>query len=70
MIHTFQASGALSSIIVDLEDIPSDIGNIGGLQLIELVDCSPSAVKSTRTIKKQQKDLKKGFQVRIYSSWE
>ncbi|GFQ07493.1 putative late blight resistance protein homolog r1b-14 [Phtheirospermum japonicum] len=54
----------------DLEDIPSDIGNIGGLQLIELVDCSPSAVKSARTIKEQQKDLKKGFQVRIYSSWE
>ncbi|KAI3454408.1 hypothetical protein Pfo_011071 [Paulownia fortunei] len=54
----------------ELEGIPSDIGNIGGLELIEMVDCSPSAVASARTIKDQQKDLKKGLQVRIYSSWE
>ncbi|GFQ03236.1 hypothetical protein PHJA_002467400 [Phtheirospermum japonicum] len=30
----------------------------------------PSTMKSARTIKEQQKDLKKGFQVRIYSSCE
>ncbi|KAH6819483.1 hypothetical protein C2S51_003086 [Perilla frutescens var. frutescens] len=55
----------------ELEGIPSDIGYMGGLELIELVDCSPAAVESAEEIKQQQEDFdKKGFQVRIYCSYE
>ncbi|KAL1534709.1 putative late blight resistance protein R1A-3 [Salvia divinorum] len=56
----------------ELEEIPSDIGFIGPLELIELVDCSLQAVESAEIIKREQEvDYeKKDFQVRIYCSYE
>ncbi|KAG6421504.1 hypothetical protein SASPL_118058 [Salvia splendens] len=56
----------------DLEEIPSDIGFIGPLKLIELVDCGPAAVESAEVIKQEQEvDYEKmDFQVRIYTSYE
>ncbi|XP_047950436.1 putative late blight resistance protein homolog R1A-4 [Salvia hispanica] len=56
----------------DLEEIPSDIGFIGPLKLIELVDCGPAAVESAEVIKQEQEVdyAKMDFQVRIYSSYE
>ncbi|KAL1563994.1 putative late blight resistance protein R1A-10 [Salvia divinorum] len=56
----------------ELEEIPSDIGFIGPLKLIELVDCGPAAVESAEVIKQEQEvDYeKKDFQVRIFSSYE
>ncbi|KAH6772023.1 hypothetical protein C2S51_010427 [Perilla frutescens var. frutescens] len=55
----------------ELEGIPSEIGFIGGLQLIELVDCSYPAVESAEDIKQEQEGFdKRGFQVRIYCSYE
>ncbi|KAG6406525.1 hypothetical protein SASPL_134129 [Salvia splendens] len=56
----------------ELEEIPSDIGFIGTLGLIELVDCSPQAVESAEVIKQEQEvdGGRQGFQVRIYCSYE
>ncbi|KAI3464147.1 hypothetical protein Pfo_020810 [Paulownia fortunei] len=53
----------------ELEEIDPDIGAIGGLKLIELVDCSPPAVKWADKVKDEEKN-NKDLQVRIYSSWE
>ncbi|XP_042009258.1 late blight resistance protein R1-A-like [Salvia splendens] len=54
----------------ELEEIPSAIGFIGPLELIELVDCSYQAVGSAEVIKQEQEDYEKlGFQVRIYCSY-
>lgn len=55
----------------DLEEIPSDIGYIGGLEVIELVDCSPAAVESADVIMEEQESFDhKNFQVRVYCSYE
>ncbi|KAG8378752.1 hypothetical protein BUALT_Bualt07G0017800 [Buddleja alternifolia] len=54
----------------ELEEMSSDIGGIGTLKKIEMVDCSPSAVKWAREIEEEQEDVNINLQVRIYSSWE
>ncbi|KAG6420540.1 hypothetical protein SASPL_117072 [Salvia splendens] len=55
----------------DLEEIPLDIGFIGPLRLIELVDCGRAAVGSAATLKEQHEGVyDKDFQVRILFSSE
>ncbi|XP_057787901.1 putative late blight resistance protein homolog R1A-10 [Salvia miltiorrhiza] len=55
----------------NLEGIPLELGYIGGLKVMELVDCSPKAVESAEEIKQEQEDFdKEGFEVRIYCSYE
>ncbi|KAL0356275.1 UNVERIFIED_CONTAM: putative late blight resistance proteinR1A-4 [Sesamum radiatum] len=53
----------------ELEKIPTEIAEIGPLRLIQLVDCSPSAVASAQEIKKDKQRTKKDLEVRIHSSW-
>ncbi|XP_051136683.1 putative late blight resistance protein homolog R1A-10 isoform X2 [Andrographis paniculata] len=57
---------SLETLIVrhcyDLVEIPSEIGNIACLELIEMIDCSPSCVSSARAIKKEQADINKLLQ--------
>ncbi|KAK4438515.1 putative late blight resistance proteinR1A-4 [Sesamum alatum] len=53
----------------ELDDIPPEIADIGPLQLIQLVDCSPSAVAWAQEIKKEKEHIKKDLDVRIHSSW-
>ncbi|GER53192.1 disease resistance protein RGH2 [Striga asiatica] len=48
-------------------DFP-DIRSIGGLKLIELVDCSPLAVEWAESLEKDNKDKK--LKIRSYSSWK
>ncbi|CAA0836146.1 Unknown protein [Striga hermonthica] len=48
-------------------DFP-DIRSIGGLKLIELVDCSPLAVEWAESLEKDNKDKK--LKIRTYSSWK
>ncbi|KAL1534717.1 putative late blight resistance protein R1A-3 [Salvia divinorum] len=55
----------------ELEEIPQDLGFIGPLEALEVVDCSPQAVASADEIINEQEGLeKKGFEGRIFSSWE
>ncbi|KAL0292143.1 UNVERIFIED_CONTAM: putative late blight resistance proteinR1C-3 [Sesamum calycinum] len=51
-----------------LKEIPEKFGDIGPLQTIELVDCSPSLMASANIIQDRLMYLKKGFQVCIESS--
>ncbi|KAK4394847.1 UNVERIFIED_CONTAM: hypothetical protein Sangu_2015600 [Sesamum angustifolium] len=53
----------------ELETVPAEIAEIGPLRLIQLVDCSPSAVASAQEIKKDKQRTKKDLEVRIHSSW-
>ncbi|KAL2243652.1 putative late blight resistance protein homolog R1A-10 [Sesamum indicum] len=53
----------------ELEKIPPEIAEIGPLRLIQLVDCSPTAVASAQEIKKDKQRTKKDLEVRIHSSW-
>lgn len=55
----------------ELEEIPLDLGFIGGLELIELVDCSPGAMESAEEIQRDQEQYDhKRLQVPIYCSYE
>lgn len=55
----------------ELEEISAEIGYIGKLELIELVDCSPSAVECAEEISEEQKSFgNTRLNVRIFSSWE
>ncbi|KAL0356059.1 UNVERIFIED_CONTAM: putative late blight resistance proteinR1A-10 [Sesamum radiatum] len=40
-----------------LEEIPSDIGEISTLRMIELIDCPPSVVTSAKQIQEEQVDM-------------
>ncbi|KAL0385150.1 UNVERIFIED_CONTAM: putative late blight resistance proteinR1A-10 [Sesamum radiatum] len=52
-----------------LEEIPSEIGDIETLELLELYKCSPSAVASAMLIQEEQQSLENhGLRVRIDSS--
>ncbi|KAL8547665.1 hypothetical protein ACS0TY_007113 [Phlomoides rotata] len=53
-----------------LDEIPPNIGFIGGLELIELVECSRLAVESAEEISDVQESYdNRTLQVRTYSSW-
>ncbi|XP_042006864.1 putative late blight resistance protein homolog R1A-3 [Salvia splendens] len=56
----------------ELEDIPDDIGYIGPLDTMEVVDCSPQAVECAYKIIDQQEEgnCKMNFEGRVFSSWE
>ncbi|KAH6778868.1 hypothetical protein C2S52_010105 [Perilla frutescens var. hirtella] len=55
----------------ELEEISTDIGYIGDLKLIELVDCSPAAVECAEEISEEQKSFDNSrLHVRIFCSWK
>ncbi|KAL0384894.1 UNVERIFIED_CONTAM: putative late blight resistance proteinR1A-10 [Sesamum radiatum] len=54
-----------------LEAIPSEIGDIGSLEMIELCDCSSSVVASAMLIQEEQQSLgNEGLRVRVNSYGE
>ncbi|KAG6406524.1 hypothetical protein SASPL_134128 [Salvia splendens] len=72
---TYEIFPRLQRLIVrhcyELEEIPQDIGYVGALEMMELVDCSPQAVDSAEQIIDEQKNFgNNGFEGRIFSSWE
>ncbi|KAL3655385.1 hypothetical protein CASFOL_001171 [Castilleja foliolosa] len=52
----------------ELEAMDPEIRMIGGLKLIEMVDCSPLAVEWAKYVQDENKNKK--LRVRIYTSWE
>ncbi|XP_042010407.1 putative late blight resistance protein homolog R1A-3 [Salvia splendens] len=58
---TYEIFPRLQRLIVrhcyELEEIPQDIGYVGALEMMELVDCSPQAVDSAEQIIDEQKNF-------------
>lgn len=58
----------------NLVEIPMEIGFIGPLELIEITDCSPSAVHSAHVIQEMMQNIPKidghCLEVHIHSSWQ